>query len=140
MTHSENLLLNYWRTLKMKKIVSLLLVFVMVLSFAACSKAPTAEFKILNTDGSTLYEFSAEITEGSTAGTLLEDYLKKNNIDYSISDGTMLNNIGDLANDTETWSVYWAVYINGEYGQLGLWEQTLEDGDLVELKYEESTF
>ena len=124
----------------MKKIVSILLVLVMVLSFAACSKAPVAEFKILDTDGTLLYEFEAEITEGATAGSLLEDYLKANNIDYTIVDGTMLNNIGDRANDTETWSVYWAVYLNGEYGQIGLWEQTLEDGDLVELKYEESNF
>ncbi len=124
----------------MKKIVSILLVLVMVLSFAACSKAPVAEFKILDTDGTLLYEFEAEITEGATAGSLLEDYLKANNIDYTIVDGTMLNNIGDRANDTENWSVYWAVYLNGEYGQLGLWEQTLEDGDLVELKYEESNF
>ncbi len=123
----------------MKKIVSILLVFVMVLSFAACSKAPTAEFKVLNSDGSTLYEFSAEITDGATAGSLLEEYLKDNSIDYVV-DGTMLHSIGELANDTENWSVYWAVYLNGEYGQLGLWEQTLEDGDLVELKYEESTF
>ena len=48
----------------MKKIVSILLVLVMVLSFAACSKAPVAEFKILDTDGTLLYEFEAEITEG----------------------------------------------------------------------------
>ncbi len=124
----------------MKKLVSILLVFVMVLSFTACSKVSTAEFKILNTDGSILYEFKSEITEGATAGSLLEDYLVANGIDYQIIDGTMLNSIGDLKNDTENWSVYWAVYVNGEYGQLGLWEQTLEDGDLVELKYEESNF
>ncbi|MGN0629256.1 MAG: DUF4430 domain-containing protein [Oscillospiraceae bacterium] len=123
----------------MKKVVSILLVIVMVLSFAACSKAPTAQFKILDTEGNVLYEFDAEITDGATAGSLLEDYLKANSIDYTV-DGTMLNSIGDLANDTETWSVYWAVYLNGEYGQLGLWEQTLEDGDLVELRFEESNF
>lgn len=123
----------------MKKVVSILLVIVMVLSFAACSKAPTAQFKILDTEGNVLYEFDAEITDGATAGSLLEDYLKANSIDYTV-DGTMLNSIGDLANDTETWSVYWAVYLNGEYGQLGLWEQTLEDGDLLELRFEESNF
>ena len=123
----------------MKKVVSILLVIVMVLSFAACSKAPTAQFKILDTEGNVLYEFDAEITDGATAGSLLEDYLKANSIDYTV-DGTMLNRIGDLANDTETWSVYWAVYLNGEYGQLGLWEQTLEDGDLLELRFEESNF
>lgn len=123
----------------MKKVVSILLVIVMVFSFAACSKAPTAQFKILDTEGNVLYEFDAEITDGATAGSLLEDYLKANSIDYTV-DGTMLNSIGDLANDTETWSVYWAVYLNGEYGQLGLWEQTLEDGDLLELRFEESNF
>lgn len=124
----------------MKKVISAILVIVMVLSFAACSKAPTAQFKIYDGDGNVLYDFSEEIKDGSTAGSLLEDYLNANGIAYEVTDGTMLNSIGDLVNDTENWSVYWAVYLNGEYGQLGLWEQTLADGDLVELKYETSTW
>lgn len=124
----------------MKRLVSVLLVLVMVLSFAACSKAPTAEFKIIDTDGTVLYEFEAEVTEGATAGALLEDYLKANSIDYTVVDGTMLNNIGERENDTEAWSIYWAFYLNGEYATLGLWDQTVAEGDLVELKFEKSTF
>ena len=88
-------------------------------------------------EGNVLYSFSEEITDGCSAGTLLEKYFKENSIPYTIYDNDMLESVNDLVMDTENWSIYWAVYVNGEYGTVSLWQQELKDGDLIELKFEE---
>ena len=97
----------------MKKIIALVLVLIMMLSFASCAK-PTAKFVI--SDGindAVLYEFEAEV------------------------DGKTIASIGDLEHDEETWSVYWAFYHNGDYATVGLWSFIPSEGDVIELRYEE---
>lgn len=122
----------------MKKIIAFVLSFILVLSLASCAaKKPTADFKIFDLEGNVLYSFSEEITDGCSAGTLLEKYFKENSIPYTIYDNDMLESVNDLVMDTENWSIYWAVYVNGEYGTVSLWQQELKDGDLIEIKFEE---
>lgn len=121
----------------MKKVLSLLLALVMVFCFASCGKkAETVEFKVSDLEGNVVYDFSVDYKDGATAGELLEEGLKANNISYEKYDDTMIDVIGDLAQDHTAWSQYWSFYLNGEYAQLGLWEQTVAAGDLVELKME----
>lgn len=121
----------------MKKVLSLLLALVMVFCFASCSKkAETVEFKVSDLEGNVVYDFSVDYKDGATAGELLEEGLKANNISYEKYEDTMIDVIGDLAQDHTAWSQYWSFYLNGEYAQLGLWEQTVAAGDLVELKME----
>ena len=125
----------------MKKIIALVLVLIMVLSFASCGAKPTAKFVISNaTSDSVLYEFEAEIAEGKTAGAMIEEYLTANEVDYTIYDGDMIGSIGELEQDAENWSVYWACYYNGEYATVGLWGYVPAEGDLIELKFEEATW
>lgn len=121
----------------MKKVLSLLLALVMVFCFASCDKkAETVEFKVSDLEGNVVYDFSVDYKDGATAGELLEEGLKANNISYEKYEDTMIDVIGDLAQDHTAWSQYWSFYLNGEYAQLGLWEQTVAAGDLVELKME----
>ena len=121
----------------MKKVISLLLVLAMVFCFASCSKkAEAVEFKVSDLEGNVVYDFSVDYKDGATAGELLEEGLTANNIAYEKYEDTMIDVIGDLAQDHTSWSQYWSFYLNGEYAQLGLWEQTVAAGDLVELKME----
>lgn len=121
----------------MKKVLSLLLALVMVFCFASCGKkAETVEFKVSDLEGNVVYDFSVDYKDGATAGELLEEGLKANNISYEKYEDTMIDVIGDLAQDHTAWSQYWSFYLNGEYAQLGLWEQTVAANDLVELKME----
>ena len=123
----------------MKKVISLLLVLAMVFCFASCSKkAEAVEFKVSDLEGNVVYDFSVDYKDGATAGELLEEGLTANNIAYEKYEDTMIDVIGDLAQDHTSWSQYWSFYLNGEYAQLGLWEQTVAAGDLVELKMETS--
>ena len=125
----------------MKKIIALVLVLMMVLSFAACGAKPTAKFIISDgVNGETLYEFDAEIEEGKTAGAIIEEYLTENYIEYSVYDGDMIGGIGELVQDSENWTVYWACYYNGEYATVGLWGYVPAEGDVIEVRYEESTW
>lgn len=125
----------------MKKIIALVLVLMMVLSFAACGAKPTAKFVISDgVNGETLYEFNAEIEEGKTAGAIIEEYLTENGIGYTIYDGDMISEINGLVQDDVAWTVYWACYYNGEYATVGLWGYVPAEGDVIEVKYEESTW
>lgn len=125
----------------MKKIVSLVLVLIMVLSFAACGAKPTAKFVISDAvNDAVLYEFEAELAEGKTAGEMIEEYLTENGVEYTVYDGDMIGSIGELEQDAENWTVYWACYYNSEYAQVGLWGYEPAEGDLIEVKFEESTW
>ena len=121
----------------MKKVLSLLLALVMVFCFASCGKkAETVEFKVSDLEGNVVYDFSVDYKDGATAGELLEEGLKANNISYEKYEDTMSDVIGDLAQDHTAWSQYWSFYLNGNYAEKGLWEQPVAAGDLVELKME----
>ena len=121
----------------MKKVLSLLLALVMVFCFASCGKkAETVEFKVSDLEGNVVYDFSVDYKDGATAGELLEEGLKANNISYEKYEDTMIDVIGDLAQNHTAWSQYWSFYLNGNYAEKGLWEQPVAAGDLVELKME----
>ncbi|MBQ2794543.1 MAG: DUF4430 domain-containing protein [Oscillospiraceae bacterium] len=120
----------------MKKILALVLVLMMVFAFAACGKAETVKFAVSDLEGNVAYEFEVELEENATAGVLLEKGLAANGIDYEQVDTTMIQRIGDLEQDSVNWTVWWSVYVNGEYGQVGLWEQPVAAGDLSEIKLE----
>ncbi|MBQ2899269.1 MAG: DUF4430 domain-containing protein [Oscillospiraceae bacterium] len=120
----------------MKKILAIVLALVMMLSFAACSSAETVKFAVSDLEGNVVYEFEVELTENATAGVLLEEGLKANGIDYEQIDSTMIQRIGELEQDNVNWTVWWSVYVNGEYGQVGLWEQPVAANDFIEIKLE----
>ena len=125
----------------MKKILAMVLALAMVLCFAACSKAPTAQVVVKDgVNDVVLYEFDIELAEGVTAGALIEEYFKANGVDYEIYDGDMIGRIGDLEQDSEAWTVYWACYYNGEYATVGLWGYVPAEGDLIEVTFEESNW
>ena len=125
----------------MKKIISLVLVLMMVLSFAACGAKPSAKFIVSDgVNNEVLYEFEAELEEGKTAAAMLEEYFTENDIAYTVYDGDMIGSIGELEQDAENWTVYWACYYNGEYATVGLWGYVPAEGDVIELKFEKSTW
>lgn len=121
----------------MKKILAVFVALMMILCLASCGKqGPKATLKVVDLDGNTLYTIEVNVEDGKTAGEELEAYLTENKIDYEIYDGDMIAKIGDLSQNAETWDPYWAIYVNGEYGQVSLWEQTFSEGDVVEVRLE----
>ena len=67
----------------------------------------------------------------------LADLLKENAIaEFSTSEyGEYIESVCKVAADSSA-SQYWAMYVNGEYGQYGASEQPVTDGDTFELKLE----
>lgn len=50
--------------------------------------------------------------------------------------GYTLYTVNGLTADFNTSNAYWAIYVNGEYGQLGISQQPVSDGDDYTIVYE----
>ena len=50
--------------------------------------------------------------------------------------GYTLYTVNGLTADFNTSNAYWAIYVNGEYGQLGISQQPVSDGDDYTIAYE----
>ena len=50
--------------------------------------------------------------------------------------GIMISSVNGLMADYATDGAYWAIYVNGEYGQYGADSQPVADGDTYTFKYE----
>ena len=50
--------------------------------------------------------------------------------------GIMINTINGVTADYNVDGAYWAIYVNGEYGQYGADTQPVADGDAFQFVYE----
>ena len=116
----------------MKKLLSLLLVLVMVLTLAACSAKTSFTVVTTDLDGQ---ETTHKIkTDAATVGEALlaEGLIKGHTTDY----GLYVDEVNGIALDWEKDGKYWAFYINGEYAQTGVDATDAEDGAVYTFKPE----
>ena len=91
------------------------------------SKAITIE--VINAkEESKVYEVSTDAEFLKEAMDEVED------ITYTLEDGMILSINGEQAIWAED-NAYWGINVNGEYGQLGIEVQPIEDGDEFEFVY-----
>ena len=116
----------------MKKLLSLLLVMVMVLTMAACS-AKTS-FTVITTDLDGKETTHKIKTDAATVGEALieEGLIKGHTTDY----GLYVDEVNGIALDWEKDGKYWAFYINGEYAMSGVDTTNVEDGAVYTFKPE----
>ena len=136
---------------KSKRILNLaaFLLFVLALTFAVVyhSQKPVADtgtkniaVEVTGTDGeASEYEFS---TDAETLKQAM-DFLSGNGsgFSYSGSDGEYGLMVEEINGERAVYDkdgAYWALYVNGEYGQYGADSQLVADGDRFEWKYEKS--
>lgn len=135
----------------MKKILSLLLCFVLVLSLAACGTPdPQQEFTPV-TDGETIGEgaktFPLEITDkdGNTVHVTVNTdeetvgaaLVALNLVEGEDSDfGLYVKTVNGITADYDVDSTYWAFYINGEYAMTGVDQTPIVDGETYTLMVE----
>lgn len=107
----------------MKKLISLVLVLVMVLTLSACSTkkesaAETVSFHVIVTDldgNETAFEYTSN---AATVGdALVEDGLV---VGHEASYGLYVDSVNGIAADWDNEQTYWAFYINGEYATTGI--------------------
>ena len=88
-------------------------------------------FVVVDTKGK---ETSFEITtEKATVGEALldEGLISGDNAQY----GLYVKTVNGLTLDYDTDGMYWAFYVNGEYGMYGADSQPVTDGDVFRLEY-----
>lgn len=107
----------------MKKLISLMLVLVMILTLTACStkKEPAAEavsFKVIVTDlegNETAFEYTSNAA--SVGDALVAEGLV---VGHEASYGLYVDSVNGIAADWDNDQTYWAFYINGEYATTGI--------------------
>ena len=107
----------------MKKMISLLLVLVMVLSLVACGKKPEAQaeavsFTVVVTDlegNESTFEYTS--SAASVADALVEDGLV---VGHQASYGLYVDTVNGITADWDNEQTYWAFYVNGEYATTGI--------------------
>lgn len=108
----------------MKKLISMLLVFVMLLSLAACAakEAPEAQegvaFRVVVTDldgNETTFDYTSS---AATVGEALvaEGLVEGHETEY----GLYVDTVNGITADWDADQTYWAFYINGEYAMTGI--------------------
>lgn len=121
-------------------VVLLSLVVGVYLKFGPQATAGTKAYEVTVTDN------NGDVTtyEGKTDAEYLSelmDELKDQGFTYdgSASDyGLFINSINGLEANYDTDGAYWAIYVNGDYGQYGADQQPVADGDKFGFVYEVS--
>lgn len=117
----------------MKKLLSMLLVLVLIVSMAACGAKKTT-FTVIATDlegNETSFQIS---TDKEILGDALEEegLIKGHESDW----GLYVDEVNGIALDWDTDGKYWAFYINGEYAMTGVDATTIEEGATYTFKAE----
>lgn len=135
----------------MKKILSLLLCFVLVLSLAACGTSDSQQEFTPVTDGETIGEgaktFPLEITDkdGNTVHVTVNTdeetvgaaLVALNLVEGEDSDfGLYVKTVNGITADYDVDGTYWAFYINGEYAMTGVDQTPIVDGETYTLMVE----
>lgn len=132
----------------MKKILSLILCFVLVLSLAACGTPDSQQEFTPVTDGETIGEgaktFPLEITDkdGNTVHVTINTdeetvgaaLLALNLVEGEDSDfGLYVKTVNGITADYDVDGTYWAFFINGEYAMTGVDQTPIVDGETYTL-------
>ena len=122
----------------MKKLISLLLVMVMVLSLVACGKEQTkatgASFTVVVADlegQETTFEYTSD---KATVGEALiaEGLIEGHETEY----GLYVDSVNGIALDWEKDGKYWAFYIDSEYAMTGVDATEITEGATYAFKPE----
>ena len=125
----------------MKKLISLSLILLTLLSCVACSTQPPAE-----TEGPKV-SFTLVIVDDQgnettqvieTAKTTVGDALMEKNLleGEETQYGIMITSVNGIVADYNTTGTYWAFYIDGEYAMTGVDQTDIVDGATYMLKVE----
>ena len=71
-------------------------------------------------------------TDAETLSQVMDELTRTTDFTYEGSDsgyGLFITSINGIVADYSTTGTYWAIYVNGEYGQLGADQQPVKDGD-----------
>ena len=130
-----------------KRFLAVLLTVSMILTFAfaaGCSKQEADNetagegekaytLEVVSQDGSSrTYE---AVTAQEFLKGAMDELSEAQDFSYG-EDGGFIVTINDERADYNEDNAYWAIYVNGEYGQYGVDEQPVADGDAFKLAFE----
>ena len=100
------------------------------------------EFKVsANTGDKIINDIDTGDTTASTLRELMDQMVKEGVLTYEMGTGTsadMVITINGIRADYNQDHAYWAIYVNGQYGQLGVNQQPVSNNDSFEFRYEKA--
>ena len=128
-----------------RKILAILLVVSMILTLAfaaGCSKQEAADESAGGDKSYTLEVVSQDGSSRTYEATTAQEFLKgamdelAEAQDFSYGEeGGFIVTINEERADYNEDNAYWAIYVNGEYGQYGADQQPVTDGDAYKFEY-----
>lgn len=101
----------------------------------------TIEVKNIINTGANIREFKEKVPEGTSAFMLLQKVVKEINFSMKFQEsdfGVFVEEINGVKNGDKK-NFYWMYYVNGESASVGASQYTLQSGDVIEWKFEDTT-
>lgn len=92
----------------------------------------TYTLQVVSQDGS-VKEYTDATTEEYLKGAM-DELTQEQDFTYEETSGMVITVDGERADYNED-GAYWAIYVNDEYGQYGIAEQPITDGDTYKFEY-----
>ncbi len=126
-------------------IISMIAIFAFILFFLIFkisqpkpnSGAKAIIVEVVNKEGETK-EYQAN-TDAEYLSQVMDELSKNSDFTYEASEseyGIYIESINSEKADYNTDGAYWAIYVNGEYGQFGADQQPVADSDTYKFVYE----
>lgn len=127
--------------MKAYKVLAAVMAMVLCLCLGACGgnqEGIDFTLRVEDTDGNVMHESNISATKGISKTDLVINTLSIAGLRCETSKG-FITAIGDLA-QTDDFSYYWSMYVNGEYAMELLDDLDLKDGDVLLFRYEANSY
>lgn len=131
---------NRWWIVLFAAIVCILIVVAVKSSPSGSSDKKQVTLEVYEEDGTKSADYTEETSEEMLSG-YMDQLVSEGSFSYEASQssyGLYLESVNGEKADYDSDGAYWAIYVNGEYGQYSIDQQPLANGDVIELHYEKA--
>lgn len=115
----------------MKKLLIFIISLTLCFSLSSCKNGKIT-YNIESEDD-TIASFEVEYKSSQNPGDLLLECLDKNGIAYEVN-GEYIESI-DGIRQTDDYSKFWGIMVNGEFIMTTLWDADIKSGDIITVRY-----
>ncbi len=127
-----------WLIVLFAAIVCVLIAIAVNRSPSGSSGSKEVTLEVYESDGSESASYQ-EKTDAEMLSGYMDQLTEEGSFSYEASKSTYglyLEAVNGETADYQKDGAYWAIYVNGDYGQYSIDQQPIADGDVIQLRYE----